>query len=62
MLGKTEATKVILKISSNMPGNARLKACIGYLAHPFEKKAVGACIASLFLFVKWHSAIDRGGK
>jgi len=26
--------------------------CIGYLAHPFEKKAVGACIASLFLSVR----------
>jgi len=37
-------------------------SCIGYLAHPFEKKALWAVIASLFLTVRWNSAIDPGGK
>src|SRR6266581_3283471 len=36
--------------------------CIGYLGHPFEKEAPWAFIASLFLSVRWDSAIDRGGE
>ena len=36
--------------------------CNGYLGHPFVKKALWAVIASLFLSVRWNSAIDAGGE
>ena len=36
--------------------------CIGYLGHPFVKEAPWAFITLRFLFVRWYSAIDRGGE
>jgi hypothetical protein len=38
-----------------------MRSCIGYLVHPFKKKALWAIIASLFLLVKWtQPSIQEG--
>jgi EmrB/QacA subfamily drug resistance transporter len=40
------------RLSTVIAGRIAGAGCIGYLAHPFEKVAVWACIASLFLAVR----------
>jgi hypothetical protein len=41
-----------MKIHASGTVLCRQRGCIGYLAHPFKKKAVWAGIVSLFLSVR----------